>query len=739
MSLRSVLRALNILLVVVVAGAGFAVWWYGWRASPKTSGTLTAGVHSPVRIVRDARGAPHIFAGSLEDAFFAQGFVTAQDRLWQMDMLRRLAGGELSEIAGRGALETDTLARKMRLRHVADEQLRELPGEERALLAAYARGVNFYIENNRGRWGWEFLAMGYEPRPWRLADSLLAELQMDRTLTNSWETEIQKFRMLLDGDPEKVEMLYPLRSGREAVAGSNAWAVSGRFTATGKPILANDPHLELTIPSPWYIIQLQAPGLNVAGVSLVGAPGVAAGHNEHIAWGVTSLQFDSQDLYMERIDTRNGRYEFKGEILEARRETEVIPVAGERPAGLINLVTRHGPLFTAEGRNQMALRWAAAEPGPCSYPLLALDRARNWAEFRAALSRYSGAGLNFVYADRDGHIGLQVAGRLPLRRSFQGDVPLEGWTGKDEWDGFIPFEKLPSYFDPPSGRIVSANQDPFPIDTDYTVSGYFAAPYRQLQIQALLAAGKAWTPDKMLAVQKDVYSPFSHFLARQAVAAVQKTKAGGAAQEAASLLKNWNGQMEIGLAAPVVADLLYRQVRRRLAESTAPKAASGYRLWMAPWAVERMLRERPAGWFPNWDKMLADATADAYEEARRLLGRNSERWEWGDVNRLTIVHPVAARISWIAPYFNVGPLPMSGSGTTVKQVSGRLAPSMRFVADLADWDRSLLNLATGESGHFLSGHYKDQWKAWYVGESFPLEFTRLQGKGTLTLNPRSNP
>lgn len=731
---RKVLLVLNVVVGIVLAAALGAAWWFVGRPSPQTSGEVVLPLNADVQVLRDERGIPLIRARSVEDAMFAQGFVTAQERLWQMDALRRLAAGELSEIVGEPAAESDTMARKLRMGRIAEAQLAKMSGEELKLISAYARGVNAYIEHNRGRWGWEFAALRYEPRPWRPLDSLLVMMQMNRTLSTSWEQDLLKYRMMAGGDPMKVDRLFPVRMGGEGIAGSNGWVISGRFSASGKPILCNDPHLEHSMPSVWFVVRIEAPGYHVAGGSLTGLPGVVIGHNENIAWGITSLEFDAQDLYIEHIDTRTGRYDYKGETRVARAETERIAIRDSKPLEILNWVTVHGPLFTADDGRQMSLRWAAAEDAPFALAIFDVGRARNWTEFRSALSRFSGPGLNFVYADREGHIGLQVAGRVPRRKTFDGDLPLEGWTGANEWDGLVGVDELPSAFDPPSGVIVTANQNSFPMDEPYRVNGRFASPYRAVQIRHLLNQGSHWKPEQMLTVQKDVYSAFDHFLAKQAIEAVRRQrKDAGDLKDAIAVLEKWNGQMEVAEAAPVLTQMLYRQLRSRLAENAAPKFGPRYSDSGAPAAIESLLRQRPAGWFANWDQEIAGALDDAVEEGRRRYGKKITNWTYGRVNEWTISHPIAARVPTIAPLFSIGPAPMSGSGNTVKQISARLGPSMRFIADLSNWDQSLLNIVTGESGHVLSGHYRDQWEAYYNGTSFPFVFSHIPGAKMLLL------
>ncbi len=737
MAITRIVRVLNWLLIAAGLLLVFAVVWYVWLPTPKTSGELAAPVAKELRIVRDARGVPHITAATIQDALFAQGFATAQDRLWQMDMLRRVAAGELSEVAGKAALESDIKSRKLRMRAIADAWTQKMPAKDRAWVAAYARGVNHYIETNRGKWGPEFRLMGYEPRPWTMVDSMLCALQMNRTLSGHYEQDLLKRRMIASGkDSAKVDFLFPVRTGDEPMPGSNAWAISGAHTVSGKPLLANDPHLEWSLPSTWYMVQLRAPGLNVAGATLPGVPAVIVGHNEKIAWGITSLQFDNMDLYEEKIDLRTGQYMYKGQMLNAYRETEWIAIKDEKPVQLLNLVTVHGPLVTSDGPASFALRWSAMTAQDAAFPMVELNQAGNWDEFRGALKRLPGPNINVLYADTAGNIGWQVAGRLPRRNGFLGDTPLDGASGTQEWDGMIPFEELPSYHNPPGGMVVSANQNSFPSDYAHTVSGFFASPHRARGITAFLKKKPKWTAQDMLVVQRDVYSGFLSFVSREAVKAVERRKENNpASAEGARILKAWNGQVTVDSAAPFVATLLYQHLRHAMADKAAPKLAGDYKPYVAPAAVERLLRERPAGWFDDYDRLLSDELADAIEEAKRIQGRNSLKWQYGRMNEVNLVHPVMSRLPWAGQFFSIGTIPMHGTGTSIKATTQRLGPSMRFVADLSQWDASQMNLTIGQSGHILSGHYKDQWDAYLNGTSFPLEFGKVEGKGTLTLRP----
>ena len=733
--MHRLLKIVNTVVALAILIALAAVYWIAYRPLPQTSGTISAPVDRKASAARDHLGVPHIAGDSLADALFVQGYVTAQDRLWQMDTLRRAAAGNLAEIVGPAALEADQESRRLRMRRIAEAAYVTMPAADRAALAAYTRGVNAFIDTHAGRYPLEFRLLSYDPRPWSAVDSLLIGLYMFRSLTTTWPDEILKANMLADGDPAKVNFLFPPRSGSELQPGSNAWVVAGSHTASGRPLLSNDMHLEWSIPGIWYMVHLRAPGLNVAGVSLPGVPGVIVGHNDRIAWGCTNLHFDVQDLYREKINEASGQYLFHGKIEQARAERELISVRGRNPVTFVNLVTRHGPIFH-EGQDRLALRWTAAEPGVFQFPFLDIDRARNWQEFTAAVARFPGPAQNFVYADVDGNIGYHASGRLPIRRDYRGDVPIDGSSGDFEWDGFIPFDQLPSAFNPPSGLIVTANQNPFPADYPFQVNGNFASHYRSRQIRSRLQAHDGWRPEQMLSVQTDIYSAFSFYLAQSIVAAYDRRhQRDRDLDPVVALLRAWNGQVDKDLGAPFVAALAFQHLRRAVAEAVSPAHGAAYEFQMAPAVLENLLRTRPAGWFPDYDLLLLRVLADSADEANRMQGRNPRKWRYGDYLRLTIAHPIGHRLRFVAPYFDIGPVPMSGGPTTVKQTTPRLGPSMRMTADLADLDRSLLNVPIGQSGQILAAHYKDEWGHYYNGQSYPMEFNKIESSQVLNFVP----
>ena len=734
--MRRILRVVNALIAIACIAAAIAFYWFFYRALPKTSGSVATLVTQPVDVSRDDLGIPHIRAKTLDDALFVQGYVTAEDRMFQMDAMRRQAAGELSEVFGTATLETDVESRRLRLRRVAEQCYTTLPAADKAVLAAYARGVNAYIESHHGRYGLEFTLLRYDPRPWSIVDSLLTGLNMYRSLTHTWKLKVEKQQMLATGEPDKVNFLF---AGPSApLPGSNAWAVSGAHSADGKPLLSNDMHLEFSIPGIWHAVQLQAPGLDVAGVALPGLPGVISGHNDRIAWGMTNLGFDVEDIYSEKMDLRTGRYVFKGNLEQARAEREIILVKNRAPEEVNLWITRHGPVFEQTNSIAWALRWTASEPEGFPFVFIDVDRARNWDDFKHAISRMSGPSLNFVYADVDGNIGYHAAGNLPIRH-YDGSVPVDGSTGTNEWDGYIPFDQLPQQYNPAEGIVASANNNPFPADYPYKVTGNFAAPDRVEQIRNLLrAGGSKLKPQDTLRIQKDVYSALYANIARLVVAAYDKRGAvTGPLNDAIGLLRHWDGQMDKDHAAPLIASLIYDHLRKSVAERASAGSNVAYTPDISAAVITQLLRDQPKDWFPNYNALLLQSFADAMDEGQREQGANPNGWRWGKALYLQITNPVGGRLPLIGFWFNVGPVPMSGGPTTVKQITPRLGPSERLNFSLGNWNNSLWNLLTGESGHRASWHYKDQFDAWYNGESFPMPFHNAETGSTVRFIPES--
>lgn len=737
---RRLISYLNVFLSVAVIGLLAVGYLLLFRPLPQTTGTLKAPLAAKGRIVRDDMGVPHITANAEDDMFFLQGYVTAQDRMHQMDLIRRVVGGELSEVAGPERLEQDKAFRLLGIRRAAEAAVPRLTPEVRRAFAAYARGVNFYLQQNRGSLPAEFTLMGYDPKPWRIEDSLLVGFGMYLQLTKSDDEDLAKQDMLQTGDRAKVERLTPARLRGDSQPGSNAFVLSGKYTQSGKPLLANDTHLQYRLPATWYMLAMKGPEGEVTGFTLPGVPSVVIGHNARIAWGITNSGFDVQDLYVESL-SEDGRFSrTANQVLPVREIVEWIAVKGRSPVRYVTRVTAHGPLVST--KPAVALRWTATEPGAFQFPFLKLMKAGTWDEFRNALRDFSGPSQNFAYADIDGNIGYQLTGWLPIRNGFCGDRLLNGSTGQQEWQGYIPFEELPSVYNPPSGRIVTANQDPFPTDYKYTVCGSFASLARYQQIQTRLQAKPGFQPVDMLQVQTDVYSRLAQFVLQQVTQGyVRSNRHASFYDEAARLAEDFNGQMEVNSAGAALAVESFNLLRERLGNAAGPNLGAKFSTFqLSPAVVEEMLRERPQGWFANWDEMLDGVFRQACDEIAKDQGRDTRQWKWGWRNAVNVPHPVlsvADKFGWFSGRLNIGPDPMSGWTQTVKQVrNSALGPSMRFVADLGDWENSLANITIGQSGHVASRHYRDQWDLYYSGRSLPMRFRKVRASETLEVEPR---
>ena len=795
-------------------------------ASPVSNKTSpVAGLRASVTIRRDERGIPHITAANEDDLYFAQGYVTAQDRLWQMDLLRRTARGELAEIFGQAVLEDDKRRRTYGFTRIAAASLATATPPVRAALEAYARGVNAYIASLDGSAGkklpLEFLILQYQPRAWTPIDSLALAKNFDEVLSTTWPTDLLR-ALLADLPAEQREFLLPSSSaldvivvgndrapqkksavqmpaalpqsktvrdaiGRElanvlaaqeraralfgyAVPGMNAsnnWVLSGQRTVSGKPLLANDPHLAPSAPSIWHMVHLQAPGLNVAGVTAAGSPGVIIGHNEQIAWGLTNLGPDVQDLYLEKFTGAGGRtYLTPTGPREAEVRQEEIKVRKSPTDPSTNsvmhevTVTRHGPVILDRAGARYALRWTALDAsGNAMEGFYKLNRARDWNEFCAALREYRGATQNFVYADTKGHIGYYGAGLIPIRKSGDGSTPYDGATDAGEWTSFIPFERLPHSYDPPSGMIVTANSRVAGFDYPHHLTHNWAAPYRARRIYELLQATPKHTADTFRRIQGDTYSIFGktfadHVLAiGRSITAEREDKIVGAGLVPARSLRHsragtspaptsfftvksvnqvdaleqfrqsskqiaaWDGNLNPDSpVGPLMAEMENAFRQRILTAALGPERARQY-AWDAHYLwMNQLLTARPAAWLPkefkNYGELILACYADARAALTKRIGADEAQWTWGRYTQARFPHPLAI-VPFIGQQFLIPPFPESGTGgrpgATVNVGDG---VSMRFIADLSNWDHTQQGIALGESGDPQSKHWSDQLSDW---------------------------
>ena len=788
-----------LLIVVLVALLGVLFWFYSvaWSALPQLDGTVrVSGLSAPVRVIRDSHGVPTIEAENLGDLYFAQGYVIAQDRLWQMDGMRRFAAGELAEVLGSGLIAHDKEQRILGLRLAARRALEVISPEERSYFEAYARGVTAYIESHRDRLPLEFRILRYFPHPWTAEDSMLIPAQMIKDLNHyPYKDALAREKILAKLGPDLTADLFvntswhdrPPTASRPTLGnqknddeeeeeietekgisitwrtpafdsdsrlllGSNNWVVSGAHTVSGKPLLSNDPHLGHQMPNLWYEVHLRSGKLDVAGVALPGTPAVILGHNQRIAWGFTNVGPTVEDLYLETFNS-DGQYLTPQGWKHPQHRQEIIHVKGKPDVAVDVVLTRHGPIITelipGETR-QLALRWTAYD-GARS-PFFDLDSAQNWQEFRAALSKFDAPGQNVVYADVDGNIGYQSSGKIPIRASGDGGLPENGSDDAHEWTGYIPFEKLPSIFNPASGIIATANGRITPDNYPYSISTGWESPWRTSRIYRVLESGKKFSAADMLELQTDIYSEFERYSAERFVYAVDHAKASARSKQAAEIMRNWDGRMSGNSPAPVLASRARYELMRLLLEpKLGPAPDSNTKHGVLSWRtynwgmesvwLENVFLHQPKRWLPekfsNYDDLLAAAVENAVRGDD--VPKDLNTWNWGAYHPLEIQHPILSQIPILRRWTAPGLQPQSGSGFTVKAVTRRAGPSERMTVDLADLDHSTLNIVTGESGNFLSSNYMDQWKAWHEGFTFPFPFSKQAVENArvheLTLKP----
>ena len=772
------------ILICIVAAVLLWLFSMARSALPNIDGTVAvAGLSAPVSVTRDARGVPAIDALTNDDLFFAQGYVTAQDRLFQMDLLRRASEGDLAEIVGEVAVKHDRQQRILGIRAAAEKGMAAITPEDREHSLAYARGVNAFIQSSAGHLPLEFRILHYSPRPWTPVDSLAIGYQMVETLSTSPKSALTREKILAKLGPQLTADLYVNTSWRDhpptvpiphlnrepgvtperisgAVAsdeipellrpwledflrdqpaplGSNDWVVSAAHTTTGKPLLSNDMHLGHQVPNLWYENHLHAGDFDAAGVSLPGYPYVMVGHNRRIAWGFTNVGPTVQDLYVEKFNDQ-GQYLTPDGWKSPEVRHEIIHVKGKPDVNLDVQITRHGPIVSELVPGEMrklALRWTLYDG--IRSPFFDVDKAQNWQQFRQAFSLLDAPGQNVVYADVDGNIGYQMTGKVPIRAFGDGSLPEDGSDNSHEWTGYIPFEKLPSVFNPPSGIIGTANSRISPNGYPYSISVEWEAPWRTDRIYRVLSSGRKFSPADMLGLQMDIYSELDRFVADKLVEAIEHGKikpVSPRAHTAVNILRDWNGQMSANSAAPTIASHARNELMRLLLEpklgaspANGPDTGLNWKSyhWLMETAwLENVLMQQPQRWLPpgfsNYDELLAAAIEATMKDAPEDVAN----WKWGPEHSVTIQNPVLGKIPIVCWWTGPGGQPQSGSEYTVKAAGRDYGPSERFTANLADFDSSTLNVVTGNSGNFLSPNYMDQWKAWYTGYTFILPFSK---------------
>lgn len=832
--------ALTLLLVVTVAVVGALIE----RPLPRTGGEVELpGLGADVEVIRDDHGIPQVYADTLDDLLRAQGYVHAQERFYEMDVRRHATAGRLAELFGEEALESDRFVRTMGWRQVAEQELALVAPDTRTALEAYADGVNAWLDQHgstdraveytvlRG------VGLDHRPEPWTPVDSLAWLKSMAWDLRGNMQDEIDRAILSAELSPERVEELYPaytydehapivstgavidgsfepaatepgtrnpnrpaytadqaaalaqLRDGLESVPallgrgdglGSNSWVVDGDHSATGAPLLANDPHLGVSMPGVWMqmglhcrTISKECP-LDVSGFTFSGTPGVIIGHNADIAWGFTNLGPDVTDLYLERVRDDQWRYDKEWRELDVRRET--IVVRDGEDVELTVRATDHGPLLSdalehlaevgasapAPGRHRgdgyaVALSWTALQPAPTADAILALNLASDFDEFRAAAAEFGVPAQNLVYADREGHIGYQAPGRIPIRKSGNdGRWPAAGWRPENDWTGeYVPFEGLPWVLDPEEGYVVTANQAVTGPSYPFHLTDDWDRGYRAERIRDLLVEEGELSVAEMVELQTDDLHPMASVLVPYLLDVFLQRPYHRDGQD---LLREWDFRQPADSSAAAYYNVVWRNLLEIAFHDELPEGhrPDGGQRWFA--VVSDLLDDPGSEWWDDRttedivetrDDILRLALVEARDELTRRQSVDPDQWEWGRLHRLNLRSTTlgSSGNGLVERLVNREGYEVGGGGSLVHATSWDAsvgyevtsAASMRMVVSLGDLDRSRWVNLTGVSGHPASSHYADQTELWVAGETLPWRFSRAAvenaAEDTMTLVP----
>ena len=742
---------------------------------PTTRGSLLLpGLQRPLWIARDRYGIPHIDAETEDDAWFGLGFCQAQDRAFQLELRLRTARGTLSQRFGPQTLDIDRLSRRIGFFQSAREQLEVMDAGCRAQIEAFARGISAGLWAGSSRIAPEFALLRFQPTPWEPADVIAAAKLMSFLLIGNWDVELSRLKVLLDDGPQALRDLnprypedHPISADAGVVAGpaldrldedlaaylafagrsggSNNWVLSGARTASDRPILANDPHLEATLPPHWYLARLKTPQWSVAGAALVGAPAFGAAHNGFAAWGITASLVDTVDLFVEEMGP-DGRSVRQGDaVVPCEMRREVIEVKGRPPVTEDVLVTPRGPVIGPAlrgGLGAISLRalWLDARP---ARGFLEAHKARSFEQFRELFRYWPLLSQNVVYADVAGTIAWLLAGEVPVRRKGRGTLPLSGADPDAGWLGeTVPLKSMPFVVNPPSGFVATANNQPV-LDVAGPYLGVdWLDGYRAARITEELSSRDDWDLQATLRLQLDEVSLPWREVRDTVLAATERDADARAALE---LLRGWDGDVSADSPAAAVFELFIGEMRRRIARSRAPRSwewavGRGFTdlLSITTFAagrsstVLRRLREQPEGWFiRGWPDEMGDALDEVIRRLREGFGSEPPGWAWGHIRPLTLQHPLG-RIEALAPVFNRGPFPWGGDGNTVSQAgaaslralgNAMTIASLRMAVEVGDWDNARFVLPGGQSGNPFSPNYDDLLPLWRRGEGVPIAWS----------------
>jgi penicillin amidase len=773
-------------LILVVAVGGYV--WFEWttrRSLPQTSGEIAVeGLKEDVEIIRDTYGVPHIYAKNEPDLCFALGYAVAQDRLWQMEFLRRLGHGQLSEILGEELVQIDRLFRTISAAGVN----RNIPDDLAFIPKSFADGVNAYLKTHSDRLPLEFKLLGYQPGPWTAEDYIAILKVVNWGLSSGWRVDLTAARILEKVGMEKWKEAFPSWTGHAPLiipeesralselsapflesicfaerlmgfstsAASNNWVVSGKKSITGKPLLANDPHLMLINPDFWWEAHMVCPTVNVSGFAIPGVPGIAIGHNLNVAWGVTNVMLDDVDFYIEKINPENPRqYWFKNHWEDMKVREETIRVKGRDPVNVGILLTRHGPIVSdGKGSNEKTIsaRWAFTEALQPTRAAYLLAKAKNIQEVKEALKYWESPCQNFVFADVHGNIGYWCCATIPLRTKDFGMLPVPGWIEEYEWKGYVPFEERPHRINPKENFIATANNKVIGDRYPHFISHYWESPDRITRIHQLLKAKEKLSVDDFKAMQQDVYSVLASEMVPKMIQVLELQFNDEEGRKAKELLSKWDFIMDQDSVGACLFEVTFRKMMDNVFRDELGEELFNEYLRTStfpPRALRMMIRKGSSLWFgkKSLEDILAMSMRQMFSELRRVMGSDMNQWTWGKIHSLTFEHFLGKKrlFAWI---FNLGPFRVGGNNLTVNMkyylyeepYRVKHGVSERMIVDLSNTGGSLHVLPTGESGNLKSPHYKDQIDL-YLGGRYHTAWTdrrevEKNSEATLILKPK---
>lgn len=790
--------AIGVTISFLIIAIGGTIIFYSMlkRSLPVYSGELRVSeIKNEIQIFRDEYAIPYIFTKDEEDVAFALGFLHAQERMFQMDVARRAGEGRLSEIFGTKTIPFDKLFLTVGIKNTAERILVEANPLTKKMLTAYAKGVNHYIDDARGRYSVEFDILGYQPYEWKPLHSIIIIRMMAWELNIGWWSDIafthlvqklgeEKVKEILPDYPENAPTIIPpetkklsrvsldlIQTDRNyryfaGIAGnhigSNNWVVNGNKSASGKPVIANDPHLAFSLPGKWYAAVINSDNINVAGVTLPGVPGVVIGKNKNISWVLTNVMADDSDFYLEKIDYENKKYFFNDEWKNLTIREDTIRIKDSADVVIEIKSTHRGPIISdihqynlmypdnVHQKSSISMRWTGNDVSDEYYSIYSINKASNWEEFKYYVSYFKVPGQNFVYADNDGNIGYICAAKLPVRNSVNPTFVYDGTSDKYDWKGFVPYNEMLMLLNPSSNYIASANNKTVK-EFKYHISNIWEPHSRITRITQMLESREVHSVNDFQQYQFDFVSPYAEEITAFIIEAFKGIKITDQNMKIAlDLLESWDFNLTAESQTPSIYAMFYKYLLKNIFEDEMGENLFNEYIYVAniPYrTVLKMLNDNRSSWFNNIntkqvetrDMIIRKSLADALYNLETEYGDKPENWQWGKLHNVTFRHMFSGASSLIDKLINIGPYSIGGDGTTVfnteyffskpvsiiaptqlKPFDVIVGPSMRFIYDFAEPEFFHLVLPAGQSGNVMSEHYKDMTDMWLNGSTIKV-------------------